>query len=43
MYIPTDKTIKKYNLTPNIDKNDKWKDVIKKYPEIVKNFPELLL
>ena len=42
MYIPTDKTIKKYNLTPNIDKKDKWKDEIKKFPEVVKNFPELI-
>ncbi|HEY0090502.1 MAG TPA: gamma-glutamylcyclotransferase family protein [Candidatus Lokiarchaeia archaeon] len=43
IYVPTDKTIKKYNLNPNIDKSDKWKEEIKKFPEIVKIFPELLL
>ena len=42
IYIPTKETIKKYDLAPQIDLNDRWKEKIKEYPEIVRSFPELV-
>ena len=42
IYIPTQKTIESQNLTPELDKNDRWREEIKKFPEIVKLFPELI-
>ena len=41
LYVPTEIMIKKYNLSIEMDKNDKWKEEIKKFPEILKLFPEL--
>lgn len=43
LYLPTKSTILSQNLTPDIDKNDFWKEEIKKFPEIIKMFPELIL
>ncbi len=42
IYIPTEKTIKKKNLTLKIDIMDNWKKEIRKNPEIVEKFPELV-
>ena len=42
IYVPTEKTIKDYNLTLNIDVEDKWVQEIKKHPKIVVQFPELI-
>ncbi len=42
-YIPTENTIKSENLTPELDKKDRWKEEIKKVKEVVNRFPELLL
>lgn len=42
IYVPTQKTIESQNLTPELDKNDRWREEIKKFPEIVKRFPELI-
>ena len=41
IYVPTDQTIERENLNLAIDKNDRWKQEIRKYPEIVEKFPEL--
>ncbi len=43
IYIPTEKSIESQNLTFELDKKDRWKEEIKKFPEIVKQFPELIL
>jgi hypothetical protein len=43
IYIPTDDIIKSYNLSPELDKFDRWKEKIKKIPGIGEKFPELLL
>ena len=43
IYIPTKKTIASQKLSLELDKTDRWKEEIKKYPEIVKKFPELVL
>ena len=43
IYIPTEKIIKSQELTAEMDKNDSWKEEIKKFPEIVEKFPELVL
>ena len=43
IYVPTENTIISQNLTPKIDKNDKWREEIKKIHEIVEKFPELIL
>jgi gamma-glutamylcyclotransferase (GGCT)/AIG2-like uncharacterized protein YtfP len=43
IYVPTQETIESQGLTPEMDKNDSWKEEIKKIPEIVKKFPELIL
>jgi gamma-glutamylcyclotransferase (GGCT)/AIG2-like uncharacterized protein YtfP len=43
LYIPTENLIKGQNLTIDLDKNDKWKEEIKKFPEIVEKFPELII
>ena len=43
IYVPTENTIISQKLTPEIDKNDKWKEEIKKIHEIVEKFPELIL
>ncbi|MFX1356242.1 MAG: gamma-glutamylcyclotransferase family protein [Promethearchaeota archaeon] len=43
IYVPSKSTIKSQKLTPEIDKNDLWKEEIKKFPEIVNIFPELTL
>ena len=42
IYIPTKKTILSQGLSFDLDKNDKWKQKIKKNLEIVKQFPELI-
>jgi len=42
IYVPTQKTIESQGLTPEMDKNDRWREKIKKFPEIVKKFPELI-
>ena len=42
IYIPTEDTIKRENLSTEIDKYDKWKDIISKYHELVEKFPELI-
>jgi gamma-glutamylcyclotransferase (GGCT)/AIG2-like uncharacterized protein YtfP len=42
IYIPTEKTINLQNLNAEIDKNDTWKEEIRKFPEIVDKFPELV-
>jgi len=41
LYVPTKIMIKNYNLSIEMDENDKWKEEIKKFPEILKVFPEL--
>ena len=43
IYVPTEKTIKSQKLSPAMDKNDAWREEIKKFPEIVDKFPELIL
>lgn len=43
IYIPTDNTIRSQNLTLELDKTDRWKDVILKNTEVVNKFPELLI
>ncbi|MFX0057531.1 MAG: gamma-glutamylcyclotransferase family protein [Candidatus Hodarchaeota archaeon] len=43
LYIPSERTISSENLTLDLDKNDRWKEEIRKYPEIIKKFPELIL
>jgi len=43
IYVPTEKTILSQKLTPDLDKTDSWKEIIKKFPEIVKKFPDLVL
>ncbi len=43
IYIPTKKTIASQKLSLELDKNDQWKEEIKKYPEIVEKFPKLVL
>lgn len=43
LYTPTKSTILSQKLTPDIDRNDNWKEEIKKFPEIIKRFPELIL
>ena len=42
IYVPTQKTIESQNLTPELDKNDRWREEIKKFPEVVMLFPELI-
>ena len=42
IYVPTQKTIESQKLTLELDKNDRWREEIKKFPEIVKKFPELI-
>ena len=42
IYVPTQKTIESQGLTPEMDKNDRWREEIKKFPEIVNKFPELI-
>jgi len=42
IYVPTESTIKRENLTLDVDKKDKWKFEIKKHPEIVEKFPKLV-
>lgn len=43
IYVPTEKTIKQYNIILDIDAEDRWKNEIKKYPELIEKFPELIL
>ena len=43
IYVPTDETILSENLSVDMDRTDRWKEEIKKFPEIIKKFPELLL
>jgi hypothetical protein len=43
IYIPTTEFIKVNGLHLELDKNDRWKEEIKKYPKIVRKFPELIL
>jgi hypothetical protein len=43
IYVPSESTIKSQKLTPEIDKNDCWKEEIKKFPKLVSMFPELIL
>lgn len=43
IYVPTENLINKFDLTLNLDKEDKWKEEIKKIPEIINKFPELVL
>jgi len=43
IYTPTKETIKTQNLSPKLDRNDKWKEKLKEIPEIREKFPELLL
>ena len=43
IYVPTLKTIETKKLNPKLDKNDRWREEIKKIPEIVMRFPELVL
>jgi hypothetical protein len=43
IYVPTQDTIKSFNLKPELDLKDRWKEEIKKFPEVVLNFPELVL
>lgn len=42
IYLPTEKTIEKYNLTVKMDEDDKWKGKIRENEEIIKKFPELI-
>ena len=42
IYIPTKNSIISKNLTLESDKEDRWKEQIKKYPEILVQFPELM-
>lgn len=42
IYVPTKKTIISQNLEIDMDKNDRWKEEIKRFPEIVEKFPELI-
>ena len=41
IYVPTEETIVSQKLTLDSDKNDRWKEELKKIPEIVRNFPDL--
>jgi len=41
IYVPTLNTIITQKLTLDLDKYDRWKEEIKKYPEIIERFPEL--
>ena len=43
IYVPTKKTIESQNLKPELDKNDRWKEEIKKFADIIERFPELIL
>ena len=43
IYVPTQQTIKSQRLTLDLDKNDRWREEIKHFPEIVELFPELIL
>lgn len=42
IYIPTEETIKLHNISIIQDKNDRWKEEIKKLPEILELYPELI-
>jgi len=42
IYIPTKETIISQGLSPDLDKHDRWKKEIKKFPEVITKFPELL-
>ena len=42
IYIPTENLIRTHNLRLELDKEDRWKNEIKKHAEIVSKFPELL-
>ncbi|MBD3197718.1 MAG: hypothetical protein GF317_21885 [Candidatus Lokiarchaeota archaeon] len=42
IYVPTEHTINRANLSLEIDTNDRWKEEIKKSQEIVDKFPELV-
>ncbi|MHA1148224.1 MAG: gamma-glutamylcyclotransferase family protein [Promethearchaeota archaeon] len=42
LYIPSQETIEKYKLSPELDSNDRWKEEIRKFPEITKKFPKLV-
>ncbi|MHA1688673.1 MAG: gamma-glutamylcyclotransferase family protein [Promethearchaeota archaeon] len=42
IYVPTETTIKRCGLDPSIDKQDRWKEELKKNPELIKEFPELI-
>lgn len=41
IYLPTEDTIKELKLSVELDKNDNWKEEIKKFPEVLNKFPEL--
>lgn len=43
IYLPSEWLIKKYNLSKKLDKHDRWREEIKKFPEIIAKFPELVL
>ncbi|MFX0070961.1 MAG: gamma-glutamylcyclotransferase family protein [Candidatus Hermodarchaeota archaeon] len=43
IYVPTENTIKTQNLSIEIDRNDRWKEEMYKYPELREKFPELFL
>jgi gamma-glutamylcyclotransferase (GGCT)/AIG2-like uncharacterized protein YtfP len=42
IYVPTQDTIESQKLSLEIDKEDRWKEEIKKNPEVVEKFPELV-
>lgn len=41
IYIPSENTIQKYGLSPEMDPNDRWKEEIRKFPDIIEKYPEL--
>jgi len=42
IYVPTEETIRAQNISIKQDKNDGWKEEIKKHTEILEKFPELI-
>jgi len=41
IYVPTQETVISFNLSPELDLNDRWKEEIKKNSEMILKFPEL--
>jgi gamma-glutamylcyclotransferase (GGCT)/AIG2-like uncharacterized protein YtfP len=42
VYVPTEKTVKDYELSPAIDLTDAWRDKFNQYPWLQARYPELL-